>query len=60
VAKFSILIDNGYSLEYVTTVEAVSAKAARKEFLRKNAGTHYAARVDRDPRNMRATKEPQS
>lgn len=54
--KFSILVSNGYSLEWEAEVEAVSAKQARAIYLKREAGTFKADMIRRNPKKMRAVK----
>ena len=54
--KFSILVSNGYALEWEADVEAHSAKEARAIYLKREAGTHKAAMIAKNPKKMRAVK----
>lgn len=54
---FIMLFSNGYNLEYDCEIDAISAKEARKAWLKSERGSYKERAVLRDPKNLRATKK---
>lgn len=56
MAKYAILLNNGYRLDFECEVEAKSPQAARAAFLKMEAGSSKARWVAENPKNLRATR----